>query len=107
MSLFSDLFALLGGGSTSQSSASANNVTSVNVSPEIVTIVDTTPLAESQQALINALSGEVAPAIAGIGSAIKEAAAAEAASVDTMQKIATWVSVAGLGFAFIRLVRSV
>lgn len=105
MSLFSEIFSLFGGGSSSQSSAVANNATTVTVNPQIATIIDTTPLAQSQQALINALTGDVAPAIAGIGDAIKEAAAAETERTQTVQDIATWVSVAGLGFALIRLVR--
>lgn len=105
MSLLTEIFSFLGGGSASQSSASANNVTSVTVNPQILTVVDTAPLAQSQQALINALTGNVAPAIAGIGDAIKEAAAVEADRTQTVQDVATWVSVAGLGFALIRLVR--
>lgn len=105
MSLFADIWGLLGGGSSSSSSASATNSTSVSVNPNFVTVIDTTPLAASQQALNDALNGKVAPAIASIGTAIKEAATVEQNRVDTLKEVATWVSVAGIAFGAIRLAR--
>jgi hypothetical protein len=105
MSFFGDILGFFGGGSRASASVSSSNSTSVTVSPNIATIIDTAPLAEGAQKLVDAMTGSLAPAVASIGTAIKDAAKSEAKQAETLQEIATWASVAGVVFALVRLVR--
>lgn len=102
MSWLNDISRLFGSGGSTTTVSNANTTT-VSVNPQILTVVDTTPLAASQQALVNSLQG-VAPAIASVGTAIKDAAAADQAGTEQLREITILVSIAGIAFALIRMV---
>lgn len=103
MAWLTDLTRLFGGGSSPTVTAAANNQTTVTVSPNIITAIDTAPLAEAGQSLVNALSG-VTPAIASIGTAITTAAAKQDESTAQLRQITVMVAIAGIAFSLIRMV---
>jgi hypothetical protein len=103
MSFFDDLARLLKGGPSATAVATTSNTTTVTVNPNIINAIDLTPLQAPVQALVNSLSG-VAPAVASIGGAIREAADRQQENTDELRTVATWVSVAGIAFALTRMV---
>lgn len=90
-------------GGASASSSTSNNTT-VTVNPTILNAIDFSALEAPTQALVNSLSG-VAPAIASVGDAITQAAKEQAAGNDQLKQLTIYISLAGLAFALIKLVK--
>jgi hypothetical protein len=108
MSWLSDIAGLFGSGSSSTAVATTSNNTSVTVNPTILNAIDFSSLEAPAQKLVDTVSG-IGGAIAGagrsVGDAIKSASEKQSQSADMLKEVAVWVSLAGIAFALIRIVR--
>jgi NAD-dependent DNA ligase len=109
MSIFSDVFSLIGGGSRPSATATANNSTSVSVNPTIMNTVDLSALATPVQNLVNAFdrSNQDRSIDANvIATAIRDTGATQSKTLtDTFTNLATYVALGTLGLSLWKMVR--
>lgn len=107
MSIFSDVFDLFGG--RSSSTATATNSTSVTVNPTILNTVDLSALATPVQNLVDSFdrSNQSRTVEANvIASAIRDTGAAQSKTLtDTFKDLATYVALGTLGLSLWKMVR--